>query len=65
VALGAAYFYFSSNKENFNNRFKNYLDKELLGGLKGACKLHSFLWFDGLPKGQFWAIESLTKILKN
>lgn len=31
---------------------------ELLGGLSGKCKQHTALFFDQLPKGKLWAIES-------
>ena len=37
---------------------------ELLGGLSGKCKQHTALFFDQLPKGKLWAIES-KKYLNN
>ncbi|CAF1018529.1 unnamed protein product [Brachionus calyciflorus] len=56
--------YFAMNKDKFAARYKKYLLEEFLGGLTGACKTHTALWFDEITKGRLWALQMFDSLAK-
>ncbi|CAF0755779.1 unnamed protein product [Brachionus calyciflorus] len=60
----AALFYLALNQDKYAARYDKYLVDELLGGLTGACKAHTKLWFDEIVKGRLWALQMFDSMAK-